>query len=139
MWQKNNGWGEEEVLQNQFTSYVSTAIQRRRNQYIQQLLRQQSAECLTDEVPLTMWELEYSLEQDFFHELPLLMQIENDRLLYALKAISERERHVFLAHVLEDKSFEVLAEEMGLSYKGTAAIYYRALLKMKEWMKEVKL
>lgn len=73
-----------------------------------------------------------------FKELPLLLQLENDSLLYALKEINERERHVFLSRILDEKSFEVLAAELGLSYKGVAAIYYRAIAKIKKKMEEMK-
>ena len=64
------------------------------------------------------------------------MQLENDRLLYSLKELDERERQIFLARVLDDKSFEELAGVIGLSYKGVAAIYYRALRKIRNRMKE---
>jgi len=58
-------------------------------------------------------------------------------LICALKQISEREKHVFLGRVLEEKSFEELAEELGLSYKGAAALYYRSIKKIKDKMKEI--
>lgn len=51
MWQKNNGKSETEILQNQFTAYLATAVQRRRNDYIQQMNRRQQTETLTDEFP----------------------------------------------------------------------------------------
>lgn len=38
-----------------------------------------------------------------------------------LPKISEKERYVFLAHVLDEKSFEELAEELHMGYKGVAA------------------
>lgn len=138
MWQRNNGRDEGEVLQNHFTSYVSTAVQRRRNEYIQQMMRQQASECLSENLALESSEWEYQLEQELFGELPLLAQLENDALLYALKEISERERHVFLSRVLDEKSFEALAKELGLGYKGVAAIYYRAIQKIRKRMEERK-
>lgn len=119
MWQKNNGQEEWEMLQNQFTAYVSSALQRRKNDYIQQALRRQQPECLTADVDLKQ---EYSIEQNIFNELPLFMQLENNALLCALKEISRRERYVFFSRVLDEKSFEVLAKDLGLSYKGVAAI-----------------
>ena len=65
------------------------------------------------------------------------MRLENDVLLYALKEISERERHIFLSRVLDEKSFELLADELGLGYKGVTAIYYRAIHKIKKIMEEM--
>lgn len=39
--------------------------------------------------------------------------------------------------VLDEKGFDVLAVELGLGYKGVAAVYYRAVEKMKRKMMEV--
>ena len=133
MWQKNDGQNEADKLQNRFTAYISVAIQRRRNAYIMQSVRQQQLESLTEN-PVSG--SEYDILDDILGELPLLMQLENDKLLYALKELDERERQIFLARVLDDKSFEELAGVIGLSYKGVAAVYYRALRKIRNRMKE---
>ena len=135
MWQKNNGKSETEMLQNLFTAYLTTAVRRRRNDYIQQAARLQQKEDVTDSLPYNQ---EQGTEEDMFRGLPLPMQLEDSTLLYALKGINGRERHVFLARVLDERSFESLAEEMGLGYKGVATIYYRALRKMKKKMKELR-
>lgn len=112
-----------------------TAIRRRRGEYTQQLLKHQQMELLAAEVQADQG---YDLEQKWFEEMPLLLRLENDVLLNALKEISERERHVFLSHVLDEKSFEALAMELGLSYKGVAAIYYRVIRKMRKRMEELE-
>ncbi len=135
MWQRNSGREKAEILQNHFTAYVMTAIQRRRDEYTQQLWRRQEIEYLAAEVQA---EQGYDFEQGLLEELPLRLQLENDALLYALKEISERERHVFLSRVLDAKSFEALAAELGLSYKGVAAVYYRAIAKIKKRMEEME-
>lgn len=44
----------------------------------------------------------------------------------------------FFARVLDERSFESLAEEMGLGYKGVTAIYYRTIQKIKKKMKEMR-
>lgn len=133
MWQKNDGQNESDQLQNRFTAYISVAIQRRRNAYIMQSVRQQQLETLTEN-PVSNGE--YDILDDILGELPLLMQLGNDKLLHALKELDERERQIFLARVLDEKSFEELAGVIGLSYKGVAAIYYRALRKIRNRMKE---
>lgn len=135
MWQKNNGKSETEILQNQFTAYLATAVQHRRGEYIQQISRQQQTEFVTEVIEDSQKE---DVEKDMLSELPLPMQLEDSALLYALKGINERERHVFLARVLDERSFESLAEEMGLGYKGVATIYYRAVGKIKKKMKELR-
>ena len=127
MWQRNNGQSEAEKLQNRFTSYLVTAVNRRRKDYMNQRSRRICMESyLEDEA----WYLEF--DKQLHSNLPLLLQLENDALVSALKQITERERHVFLSHVLEDKGFEELATELGITYKGAAAVYYRALQKIKK-------
>ena len=135
MWQKNNGKSETEVLQNLFTAYLTTAVRRRRNDYIKQAVRIQQMEGMTEDIPYNQ---DQRAEEDMFRVLPLPMQLEDSALLHALKGISERERHVFFARVLDERGFESLAEEMGLGYKGVATIYYRALRKIKKKMKELR-
>ena len=135
MWQKNNGKSETEMLQNLFTAYLTTAVRRRRNDYIQQTVRIQQMESVEDDIQYIP---EQGAEEDMFRGLPLPMQMEDSALLHALKGISERERYVFFARVLDERGFESLAEEMGLGYKGVATIYYRALSKIKKTMKELR-
>ena len=120
MWQKNNGKSETEILQNQFTAYLATAVQRRRNDYLQQMDRRQQIESLTEDF---MFMPECSIEQDMLLGLPVLMQLEDSALLHALRELSERERYIFLARAVDGKSFETLAEETGMGYKGVAAVY----------------
>lgn len=135
MWQKNSGKSESEILQNLFTAYLTTSVKRRRDAYIQQAVRIQQMESVEDDIQYIQ---EQEAEEDMFRGLPLPMRLEDSALLYALKGINERERHVFLARVLDERSFESLAEEMGLGYKGVATIYYRAIGKIKKKMKELR-
>ena len=135
MWQKNNGKSETEMLQNLFTAYLTTAVRRRRNDYIQQTVRIQQMESVEDDIQYIP---EQGAEEDMFRGLPLPMQMEDSALLHVLKGISERARYVFFARVLDERGFESLAEEMGLGYKGVATIYYRALSKIKKKMKELR-
>ena len=81
---------------------------------------------------------ECSIEQDMSLGLPVLMQLEDSALLYALKELSERERYIFFARALDGKSFEVLAEEMEMGYKGVSAVYYRTVQKIKRKIEVMK-
>lgn len=135
MWQKNNGKSETEILQNQFTAYLATAVQRRRNDYLQQMDRRQQIESLTEDF---MFMPECSIEQDMLLGLPVLMQLEDSALLHALRELSERERYIFLARAVDGKSFEVLAEETGMGYKGVASVYYRTVQKIKRKIEVMK-
>ena len=135
MWKRNDGKSEPDVLQNQFTAYLATAVQHRRNDYIQQITRLQQTEYVTDMIEDSQ---KYGMEKDILSGLPLSMQLEDSALIHALKEVNERERHIFLARVLDERSFESLAEETGLGYKGVTAIYYRTIQKIKKKMKEMK-
>ncbi len=135
MWHKNNGKSETEIMQNRFTAYLATAVQRCRNDYIQQLDRRRQIESLTEDF---LFMPECSIEQDMFLGLPILMQLEDSVLLQALKELSERERYIFLARVLDGKSFETLAEETELGYKGVTAVYYRTAQKIRRKMEVTK-
>ena len=135
MWQKNNGHSESDVLQNRFTAYISVAIKHRRRAYVLQAIGQQQLETLTEN-PVSS---DYNdILEDVMSELPILMQLENEMLLHALKELDERERQILFARVLNEKSFAELANEFGLGYKGVAAVYYRALHKIRNRMKEVE-
>lgn len=134
MWQKNSGKSEKEILQNLFTAYLTMAVKRRRNDYIQQAARLQQMEDVTDNF---QYSPEYGAEKEMFLGLPLSVQLEDSALIHALKELNERERQVFFARVLDERSFESLAKEMGLGYKGVTSIYYRTLRKIKKKMKEL--
>lgn len=131
MWLKNDGQSEEDLLQNRFTAYISVALQRRRKDYMLQERRQQQKEILTDN-PVS--DGNYEILDDVMSDLPLLMQLENVKLLHALRVLGEKERQVFFARVLDEKSFEELANTTGVSYKSVTSLYYRALRKIRDRM-----
>ena len=58
--------------------------------------------------------------------------LESLMLTQALGQISDRERYIFFARALEKRSFDDLAAELGMGYKGVAAVYYRAIQKLKK-------
>ncbi|MEY8402850.1 sigma factor-like helix-turn-helix DNA-binding protein [Oscillospiraceae bacterium 44-34] len=55
-------------------------------------------------------------------------------LTQALGQISDRERCIFFARALKKRSFEDLAAELGMGYKGVTTAYYRAVQKLKKEM-----
>lgn len=132
MWTKNNGQTEDEILRNRFTSYLMIAIQRRRKDYLQHQLRNMEIPGLMDSIEAD--EL-YDIEKEALEQMPLMMKLENQELLLALQMLGERERYVLLNRALEDKSFELLSIELGMTYKGVSAIYYRAVQKVRNRMR----
>lgn len=127
MYHRNDGSDKINALQNQFTAYLTTAVRNARGQYIrnrakrlqrEQMIEDYSAFLIAQEVDETV-----------------LLE-ETEELLAALRAINDRERYVFLARVLDEKGFDEIAAELGMSYKGVAAIYYRTIAKLRERLEE---
>lgn len=135
MWKRNNGKGETNVLQNRFTRYLVTAVKRQKVSYVRSR-RQLSG----IERPLEMQEnqLLFQTEPDMLENLPLSQKLENQKLQSAIKEMKEKERYIFLERVLSDKNFSELSAELGIGYKGVATAYYRAVQKIKEYMKETE-
>ena len=53
----------------------------------------------------------------------------------ALCQIGKRDRYIFYAHVLDERAFTELAAELGLTYKGVTAAYYRVIYKIRETLR----
>ncbi len=132
---KDNGEKQDSVLQNQFTHYLTTAAQRKMKDYLIQLQKYQ-------EMMLAVGDMDDEIaDQDGQEDeagLPLLMRIQNEALLEALLSMEEREQYVLLSYALESKNFVALARELGLSYKGLATVYYRAIKKIRKSMEGKK-
>ena len=126
---RNNGQGEDNILQNQFTTYLMTAIRWQKIAYLKRRTRLGTHELPTDfdSAFAQMIEVQgkstVSVEQSVLDSLMLVQ---------ALGQISGRERHIFFARALEKRSFDDLASELGMGYKGVAAAYYRTIQKLKK-------
>lgn len=133
MWQRNNGQAREE-LQIRFTGYLIQAVKRTRRDYLNTLNQYSNSEILTD----TTYTTGQTLEQEVTEHLPLWDVIESNALFYALKRLNERERYVFLSHVLDNCPFDLIGVRLGLTYKGAAAVYYRAVQKLRKSIEGVE-
>lgn len=122
MFKKNNGSNEHDILQNQFTSYLSFAVSNARIDFIRAKIARLKREQVTDQYELLITQEVLEVESIF----------ENEALTQAIKDIKEKERQVFLARVLDDKKFKEIAEELGMGEKGVAAIYYRTVKKLRD-------
>lgn len=132
VWHRNEGQDNDDVLQNKFTAYLLSAVKRRRALYIDTALRNQK---LTEMIEPAVTDDTVGFESEFSPDAPLYMIIQNEKLYQALFELSERERYVFFNRVLEEKSLDELAAELGLSYKGAAAVYYRAVERIRKKMR----
>lgn len=130
MHKQNDGKSADDILQNQFTAYLVTAIKRRKALYIRKKIQQQA------ESPLELYDFDMSLQADtdLLTGFSLLEQIENPMLHLALMQARERERYIFLTRILEERSFSELAEELDISYKATTHSYYRFIERIRKMM-----
>lgn len=124
MLHRNNGSNEHDILQNQFTSYLSLAVSNARIDFIRAKIARLKREQTTEQYELLF-------TQEVF-EVELFM--ESEALSQAMKEIREKERYVFLARVLEEKKFKEIAGELGMGEKGVAAIYYRTIKKLRDML-----
>lgn len=124
MFNKNNGSNEHDILQNQFTSFLSKAISNARIDFIRAKIARLQHEQATDQIELLF--VRETFEIDSF--------LENEALRQAIKDIREKERYVFLARALDGKKFKEIAKELGMGDKGVSAIYYRTVKKLRDLM-----
>lgn len=122
MIKRNNGSTEQEKLQNRFTALVTVSMSRARIDYLR---KEKSRTCYTYDMEDEKLAL-ISDGTDFVANL-----CDSDSLAHALKQLDERERYVLIARVLEERSFEEIADNLGLKYKGVAAIFYRTTAKLR--------
>lgn len=121
MFTKNNGSDEHDILQNQFTAFLTVAVSNARIDYLRARIRRLQRELVTEE-----YEILFSEDHNYIEALS-----DNDALRHAMREIKEKERYVILARILDEKGFNEIADELGMGYKGVAAIYYRAIRKLK--------
>ena len=132
VWHRNEGRDSDDVLQNKFTSYLLSAVKRRRALHIDSALRERK---LGEMIEDTATDESFDFEAEYFWDAPVSMKIQNEKLYQALFELSKRERYVFFNRVLEEKSMDELAAELGLSYKGVAAVYYRTVQRIRNKMR----
>ncbi|WP_444643174.1 sigma-70 family RNA polymerase sigma factor [Caproiciproducens sp. R1] len=125
----NNGIGESNVLQNQFTAYLVTAVHRKKIQYLRAKFRR-----LSNEMPLDNQEIREELqpEQDIISQSPLLEQLENKELHQALEQLKKRDFRILIMKISDERSFEEIANETGIGYKTVTSIYYRLIRKLRD-------
>ncbi len=121
---RNDGSDKINAVQNQFTAYLTTAIRNARAQYIRNKVRRLQIELTIDEIEYLGIPAENQMEK--------LADAED--LFAALQIIKKKERYVLIARVIDGKGFEEIAVELGMSYKGAAAIYYRTIEKLKRML-----
>ena len=137
MFFKKDSQGDS-LLQSRFTNYLVVAVRRRKKDIIQSRIRRAEKESYVDleEYFFALSSAEAPLEELIHGEPSSIedMYFKNERLERALWTLTERDRYVLFAKVLAERSFEELATEFGISYKGITAVYARAIRKLKKEM-----
>ena len=121
MFKRNDGKGVN-ALQNRFTALLKTALRNRKIDYITEQGKRYGKE-----FPLVEYVGLAGDEYDFIQAI-----IDYEVLKTALKSLSDREKKIIVAHILEDKDFAEIGRCLGLTYKGTATAFYRAITKLRE-------
>lgn len=123
----NDGKGEVNILQNQFTRYLIIAIERRKADLQKKKDRLNYYEQMSEDFDRIA---DAVADEDILDGPSFSMIFENPALERALQALGERDRYILLMRVLEEREFEELADRFGLKYKGVAAVYYRTIRKI---------
>lgn len=122
----NSGKGESNILQNQFTRYLKTAVQRRKIDLFHARNRVYSRECYDD----SWQDIPGLITEDLYFNTSA--QCDTIGLERTLCQVEKRDRYIFFAHILDERTFTELAAELGMGYKGVAAAYYRVIQKIRD-------
>lgn len=128
MRQRKEEQSEAKILQNHFTGYLLSAIRCRKKDYLNKQRRVAGHEVSADFQEMALPD-QSSL--DLLEQLPVLMRLENTALLKAIERLKTLEQMILFARVLEECSYDEMAQKLGLRYKGASAAYYRVLQKLR--------
>ena len=119
---KRNDGMTDNAVQNRFTAMLKVAVRNKKIDYIRKTF------------PIKEKELSMEVSTYQFGEESETIRaiMDYDLLRKALKSLSERERNIIVAHLIEDRDFADIGRQFGLSYKGAAAVFYRSIRKLRE-------
>ena len=121
---------KEDICQNQFTAYVLLAVKRKRHAYIKKKIR--------DKEKQTKTEKELSKRGIEGDDVWIGLEIQNEELVDAMQQLKPKEHVIVVEYVLKRKSFREIAQEMKLTERTVASLYYRSIKKLRTKMEIVK-
>ena len=130
MIKRNDGISEDDICQNQFTAYVLLAVKRKRQAYIKKKIR--------DKEKQTKTEKELSKRGIEGDDVWIGLEIQNEELVDAMQQLKPKEHVIVVEYVLKRKSFREIAQEMKLTERTVASLYYRSIKKLRTKMEIVK-
>ncbi len=125
MGQQYKNQSRDRALQNRFTAYLQTALNRKKYDYIQKLARVKKHEmqtCFQD----------MDAERGSASGFSGLSQQEDIALAQALSGLTARERFILFERVLNDRRYDEIAEALDLRYSGVASAYHRIIKKLRK-------
>ena len=130
---------QEEISWRQFNKYVKTALIRKRQDYLQKKARIREHETPQDPETILLYKWDRRNDRDFEELFQddtdiLTLDIENKRLQQALNCLNQREYYAVITYTLKRRTLMQLAEDLGIKYKSAAAVYYRAMDKLRREM-----
>lgn len=130
MIKRNDGISKDDICQNQFTAYVVLAVKRKRQAYIKRKIRDMEKQTKTEK------ELsKRGIEGD---DVWIGLEIQNEELVDAMQQLKPKEHVIVVEYVLKRKSFREIAQEMKLTERTVASLYYRSIKKLRTKMEIVK-
>ena len=122
---------QSDRLRVEFTAYLSKALDATMINFCREQRRQRAIYDALIQRDFSARESEDIYSQStYFKE-----QLEEPALESAINNLNYRYRYILYARIIEERSFEEIGLALGLNYKGVAAIYYRALRKIREEVK----
>ncbi len=125
MGQQYKNQSRDRALQNRFTAYLQTALNRKKYDYIQKLA------CVKKHEMQTCFQ-DMRAERGSASGFRGLSQQEDIALAQALSGLTARERFILFERVLNDRRYDELAKILGLRYSGVASAYHRIIKKLRE-------
>ena len=130
MVKRNSGTSKEDICQNQFTAYVVLAVKRKRQAYIKKKIRDKEKQTKTEKELSKL-----GIEGD---DVWIGLEIQNEELVDAMQQLKPKEHVIVVGYVLKRKSFREIAQEMKLTERTVASLYYRSIKKLRTKMEIVK-
>ncbi len=137
-----------DFLQNRFTKYLMTAVERNRARYLAKQYRIQDKELYIPEL-LEQSNLEFeeihslfiaerteSAAREWEKMQELLFLIEDEKIVDAVSRLKEKERTIVFGRIFGELTFEELAKKTDMSMNQARQAYFYALRKLRKELKK---
>ena len=125
---RNDGKGPDNVAQNRFTAYLLVAMRNTRRMYLEK-----RKAILQHELPLDqIWDNNALIyEPDMLDFLSPLDQLEDPKLQALLNRASERDLHILVSRIVEDKSLREICQDLNTGFNTVSSAYHRLIRRLR--------